>query len=410
MTGPSQRRWAVGLALGLFVLVLSAAEWNQSRAPVGGSVGLYAFCVLLAIAVGALPLSPEVGLAAAWGAGLVQLMAGVPLLLTEAVLVAVIFVAARRGRVATAVLAAVTVLLAPPLAYVWLANGVFFVPSHTADVITRASYRYGWRAVIVVALVVLVAAWLAGLALRFLARAGTEREARARAERELDQAQEIARLRDEQTRLARDVHDVVGHSLAVILAQAESAQYVDDIDTTKLKQTMQTIATSARTSLQDVRQVLSSTQQSAARPGGLEGLIDGVRRSGHLVESTVVGRPQPLPPELEVVAYRVLQEMLTNALKHGRRDTPVVVERHWPDPTTPLGSDTLRLEVRNVADEPAETMPIATARAATTGRGLDGMRRRLEVVGGRFDVRRRSDGDAVTFTVTAWVPVRPVVG
>jgi signal transduction histidine kinase len=130
------------------------------------------------------------------------------------------------------------------------------------------------------------------------------------AEAERDQAEEIARLREDQARLARDVHDVVGHSLAVILAQAESAQFLEDADTTGLKRTMANIATSARSSLDDVRTVLATTQ---GRPSGppqqpdLEGLLDGVRASGHVVESTVVGTPQPLPPELEVVDFRVLQ-------------------------------------------------------------------------------------------------------
>jgi signal transduction histidine kinase len=95
--------------------------------------------------------------------------------------------------------------------------------------------------------------------------------------------------------------------------------------------------------------------------------------------------------------------MLTNAIKHGRRDEPVVVERHW-------GGD-LRIEVGNgIADEgaPDETQPIAGVQIdpADRGQGIDGMRRRLEAVGGRLDVRRRTDPP--TFTATAWVPVRVV--
>ena len=100
------------------------------------------------------------------------------------------------------------------------------------------------------------------------------------AEAERDQAAEIARLRDEQTRLAHDVHDVVGHSLAVILAQAESAQFRDDDDTAALKQTMANIATSARGSLEDVRQVLAATSGTAgpADPAGRPRQpVEGVR-------------------------------------------------------------------------------------------------------------------------------------
>jgi signal transduction histidine kinase len=208
------------------------------------------------------------------------------------------------------------------------------------------------------------------------------------------------------------VHDVVGHSLAVILAQAESAQFREDDDSAALKQTMANIATSARGSLEDVRQVLAATSGAgapAARQADLDSLVEGVRASGHEVESTLVGAPQPLPPELEVVAFRVLQEMLTNAIKHGRRDRPVRVERHW--------EGDLRIEVRNeVTTTPEETRPITvgpgpddtgpldTGPPDTGGQGLAGMRRRLESVGGRLDVRRRSDPP--TFTATAWVPLR----
>nr|WP_227467959.1 histidine kinase [Nocardioides lijunqiniae] len=213
---------------------------------------------------------------------------------------------------------------------------------------------------------------------------------------ETEQAREIARLREEQTRLARDVHDVVGHSLAVILAQAESAQYLSDVDTQKLKVTMENIATSARSSLQDVRQVLTpSDRAEPLRSAELDELIAGVRASGHEVVSSEVGAVQPLPPELEVVAFRVLQEMLTNAIRHGRRDEPVFVERHWPDGSW-VGE--LRIEVRNVVDAAADETP--------PGQGLEGMRRRLESVGGRLDVRRRAATEGETFTATAWVPVR----
>ena len=160
---------------------------------------------------------------------------------------------------------------------------------------------------------------------------------------------------------------------------------------------MENIATSARTSLDDVRQVLTSTSGTAAAPArhaDLDSLVEGVRASGHEVRSTEVGTPQPMPPELEVVAFRVLQEMLTNAIKHGRRDQPVRVERHW--------EGDLRIEVENAVDHASEeTQPI---RSVPGGQGLEGMRGRLEGVGGRLDVRRRSDPPR--FTTTAWIPLR----
>ncbi|HRI98549.1 MAG TPA: hypothetical protein PLZ93_23180, partial [Nocardioides sp.] len=123
---------------------------------------------------------------------------------------------------------------------------------------------------------------------------------------------------------------------------------------------------------------------------------------GTEVEAAEVGRAQPLPPELETVAHRVVQEMLTNALKHGRRGRPVQVERHWPEGSWDRD---LRIEVRNIADHADdETQPLQAA-TVPPGQGLDGMRRRLEAVGGRLDVRRRDEDGEPTFTATAWVPV-----
>ena len=112
----------------------------------------------------------------------------------------------------------------------------------------------------------------------------------ARAQRETEQAREIARLREEQAQLARDVHDVVGHSLAVILAQAESAQYLPDDDPEALKKTMARSRTSARSSLQDVRQVLSQPGTRRRRRHRLRSSSwsSGVRASGHEVR----GRPR----------------------------------------------------------------------------------------------------------------------
>jgi signal transduction histidine kinase len=258
----------------------------------------------------------------------------------------------------------------------------------------------------------LLVPWLLGLTVRLSVRASASQASlevaeadAAQAQRETEQAREIAALREEQARLASDVHDVVGHSLAVILAQAESAQYLDD-DPVVLKQTMVTIATSARSSLQDIRQVLAGPRQSgaAAPPGSFEELIEGVRSGGHQVLVSDLGPARPLPPDLEVVAHRVAQEMLTNAIRHGRRDRPVFVERHWPE--GPWAQD-LRIEVRNIAGSlTADTKPIGLdAGEDAGGQGLPGMRRRLEAVGGKLDVRQRDEPEGPTFTVTAWVPV-----
>ncbi|MFD0747387.1 sensor histidine kinase [Phytohabitans flavus] len=186
----------------------------------------------------------------------------------------------------------------------------------------------------------------------------------------------------------------------MILAQAESGQYLPDGDPAALKTTLANIATSARTSLQSVRQVLSATQEGlAASTPDLDSLVEGLRTSGHEVVSTQTGAPQPLPPELDLIAFRTLQEMVTNAMKHGRRDRPITVERRWPDGDWEA---TLRISVSNAA---------AAAKAAdwTAGQGLTGMRQRVESAGGRLDVDRHEVAGEPRFTATAWIPVwRPL--
>lgn len=260
--------------------------------------------------------------------------------------------------------------------------------------------RFGVGRLVVVLLATLVGAavlyvpWLAGLALRARDAQGRAEQQREAALGRAQAASDLAALRASQTQLANDVHDVVGHSLAVILAQAESAQFRDDDDIDGVRESLAHIATAARQSLRDVRQVLSTTRDGAppAPVGDLTTLVDGIRSAGRDVDLTVVGTPRPLPPELATVAYRVLQEMLTNALKHGVRDESIRVEQHW--------ADELRIEVVNATEQ---------AVPGADGHGLDGMRRRLRSVGGRLDLRRRPHArgaGSVEHTATAWVPLR----
>lgn len=414
MSEPDWRPWLpAGIAaLGMFAIGLTEAYLTWSlTGDRPRQVGL-AVAICVAIAVGLCRRAPGAALGLVWAIGFFHVAFGAPIMLSEFALIAVFFAGARWGTTATMVLSALSVPLAVVVAFELHGGRIVFLQLLFAGSKLDGLIEYNptiGLALSLIGLLVVAAPWPAGLILRFLERASTSQEsmlaaeeAAAGARRETEHAREIAHLRDQQTQLARDVHDVVGHSLAVILAQAESGQYVED--TAKLKKTLQTIATSARSSLQDVRQVLSSTQQTTV-PGDVgtfDGLVNGVRSSGHEIIATELGTPRPLPRETEAVAYRVLQEMLTNAIKHGRRDQPIVAERHWPS-AQPAGgfADTLRIEVSNVAQGDAAGAP-----AGGEGRGLDGMRRRLETVGGHLDVRRREQPAGTTFTATAWVPVQ----
>jgi len=424
------REWVPQIALAVVVAALGVAEavTTSLNYADGGRFALVLVALATAVAVGASRHAPAVALALVWLTAVVQVGLGAQFLVVQAAVLVVSYATARYGHPVTVAAGGLSVPLGTVCALYFVARNDYVPLAGVLDYrdVSDAVYRFGDTWVVgagVLGMALLGVPWLAGLTVRFSARARTseasqeaaEAEA-ARAIREREQAQEIARLRDDQARLARDVHDVVGHSLAVILAQAESAQYVPDTDTEKLKATMATIATSARSSLQDVRQVLTDAQDDGADAGTararpLDTLIDGVRASGHEVVSRELGTPQPMPPELEVVAYRVLQEMLTNALKHGSRDEAVFVERLWPDGSW---AGELRLEVRNTVEGADlvddETRPITGLGPSgpADGRGLEGMRRRLEACGGRLDVRRREEEAGTTFTATAWVPVRTV--
>jgi signal transduction histidine kinase len=392
------RPWLPDALAGLAVLLIALREVVTDTSGASGGLGPYLVALGLAAAVCLSRHAPAAALAVAWCVGAVHLVNGTGPLVIEVVLAYVAFGCARWGSTTVVWLSGLSIPVGATIAVLWLDPNVFYEALDVAGVQLLARTGYyggnGWRLPAgLLGTAILMAPWLLGLALRFSERSTASRRSQVTAEAERDQAAEIARLRDQQARLAHDVHDVVGHSLAVILAQAESAQYLDDDDTAGLKRTMATIATSARSSLEDVRQVLAATSGLPVQPApqaDIESLIAGVRASGHEVRSTLVGVPQPMPPELEVVAFRVLQEMLTNAIKHGRRDQPVHVERHW--------EGDLRIEVQNAVPE------AAAADGERDGQGLGGMRRRLEAVGGRLDVRRRTDPP--TFTTTAWVPVR----
>lgn len=409
--------WATDIGIGLALAVFGVAEAlrvvnrYEVEAEPRALTLLFGTCAValgFAVAAGCHRRAPGLALVLVWLAGAYQLASVTPILLVQLCVVLVAFGTARYGSTATLWASALSIPLGGlSVLLVVRASGWSILDTMLGQVGYRffdtSRQSYGETLVLFAGLSALVLAvpWLIGLVLRIRAQARSNRLARDRAEAERQvafeertQAQEVARLRDGQARLARDVHDVVGHSLAVILAQAESAQFLDDADTGALKTTMANIAASARSSLQDVRQVLTSDDQAPqVRPGELERLIDGVAASGQPVVSRHAGTPQPLPPELDVVAVRVLQEMLTNAIKHGSRDEPVEVDQDW--------EDGLRIEVRNAMDAPSDhTMPISTAYAA--GLGLEGMRRRLDSVGGRLHVHEENG----TFTATAWVPLR----
>jgi signal transduction histidine kinase len=211
-----------------------------------------------------------------------------------------------------------------------------------------------------------------------------EREERAR-----------AAVAEERTRIARELHDVVAHAVSVIVLQARGARHALDSEPAEARGAVDAIETTATGALAEMRRLLGmlraddETLALAPQPSlaGLEALAAQVREAGLPVELQVEGEPRELPPGIDLSAYRIVQEALTNVLKHaGPRASARVLVRY--------GDDQVEVEV---ADDGA-----GEANAETGGHGLLGMRERVTVFGGAFESGPRPDGG---FAVRAYLPL-----
>ncbi|MSW64364.1 MAG: hypothetical protein F2825_05660, partial [Actinobacteria bacterium] len=308
--GPAPRGWLVDALPALVVAGVGLVDVVRLLPFLPGQASQLSAVVLGTVAaVLTWRRLPSLGIGLAWLTCALQVVTYVPPLVTQVALALVAFGAARWGRPATVAVAGISLPLGVLIGLLLFRDGWFpgsggsFREALAPLISSSTTLQVG---VVGLGLGTLALPWLAGLAVRFLVRARTSQQQQLAAEAREQESAEVARLRSDQARLAADVHDVVGHSLAVILAQAESAQYVPDEDPDRLKQTLATIATSARSSLQDVRQVLSSPDAGPAQARPLDTLVDGVRAGGHEVVLRELGTARPLPPDLEVTAYRVL--------------------------------------------------------------------------------------------------------
>ncbi|RZS59038.1 signal transduction histidine kinase [Microcella putealis] len=222
---------------------------------------------------------------------------------------------------------------------------------------------------------------------------------------ERDAALTRADLEAERTRVARDVHDIVAHSLTVVIAQADGARYATTADSPGAADAFGTIAQTARDALADVRTLLTElrhTQEAGPQPGiqNLDALVDSFRDSGLTLTVHEFGDRGGLTDARELALYRIVQESLTNALRHG--DGAATLDLDW-------GDAAVDLLVTNVAAAPAP----ASADAAVTevthgefpperGHGIDGMRERAILAGGEFSIR-----EGATFRVRARLPREP---
>ncbi|MEV5878407.1 histidine kinase [Streptomyces sp. NPDC052101] len=238
-------------------------------------------------------------------------------------------------------------------------------------------------------------------------------------ERERESATEAA-IAAERDRIARELHDIVSHNVSLMVVQASAAREVLGTMPDEAATALRAVEDAGRGAMTDLRHLLGllapaqDGQDSAVgeAPGGaaevstplapqpgldrLGPLVDRISFAGLPVEVRVSGDPRPLPQGVDVTAYRIIQEALTNALRHGDGGKAEVTVRY--------ADHALRVEVLNTGPSVLTGTAPATARRPVggTGRGLLGLRERVAVYGGDLDARRRLGGG---YRVRARIPL-----
>lgn len=239
-----------------------------------------------------------------------------------------------------------------------------------------------------------IGCWFVGLGIRARDERNRSEAQRLAVEADLAGAETELRLASERDRIAQDVHDIMAHSLSVIVAQADGARYLGESRPGSTNDSLAAIAASARESLVEVRMLIESLDpamdgHSHPTLGDLEGLVARMRSAGLPVAHTVFGEAGSLTAGQQLAVYRIVQEGLTNALKHGGTSANAHVMFDWRGPG-------LSLTISSHGAGDAPTQP-------SSGRGLRGMHERARLAGGWL-AAGGDDDDPHRFVVTGFVP------
>jgi signal transduction histidine kinase len=229
-----------------------------------------------------------------------------------------------------------------------------------------------------------VAAWLLGAYLRtrrLYVAALRERAARAEREREVRANEAVA---DERARIARELHDAIAHGVSVMVVQAEAAEEVLDVDSAAARGALHKVQGAGREALGELRRLVGilrgpdAGSQLVPQPGvaSLDRLVEHLQDAGVPIELRIEGKPKHLPPGIDLSAYRIVQEALTNVLKHAAASRASVVVEYT--------DDGLLLEVTDDGRGAAATNG--------GGHGLAGMRERVALYGGELEARDHEGG------------------
>ncbi|MEU6577062.1 sensor histidine kinase [Streptomyces sp. NPDC046805] len=230
-----------------------------------------------------------------------------------------------------------------------------------------------------------------------------ERAARLEKERE---AQAKVAVAAERARIARELHDVVAHNVSVMVVQADGAAYVLDSAPDQARNALETISSTGRQALAEMRRLLGVLRTGEHRESGeyvpqpdveqIDDLVQQCRSAGLPVDFKVEGTPRPLPSGVELTAYRIVQEALTNTRKHGGPNTGASVRLVYFD-------DGLGLLVEDDGKGAPHEL-YEDGGADGRGHGLIGMRERVGMVGGTLDAGPRPGGG---FRISALLPLKP---
>jgi signal transduction histidine kinase len=230
-----------------------------------------------------------------------------------------------------------------------------------------------------------------------------ERRAYAAAQRERAEREARRSVDEERLRIARELHDVVAHTMATINVQASAAAQVLNDRPEQAAESLAAIRTASKDGLRELRAILNVLRHAdepadptSPAPGlaRLDALAEGARQAGLPVTLTVTGRPRPLPAVIDLAAYRIIQEALTNSIRHAGPATATVTVCHGDD---------LLVEI-------ADTGRGATIRSGQndfspeSGHGLRGMRERAAAAGGTIEI---GSAPKTGFRVAARFPLTP---
>ena len=347
---------------------------------------------------------PDAAVAVAIAVGLVQVGFRTGLFLADIALLIIAYTGAAFGKVWTSRISLLFGLAAGPLAWFSFYHPGFEGTQHGNP--ARGTSGRVWLevAMAVVFSTPFLLCWVLGRLTRIRRAYCMQLEDRAaRLERERDAQSKIA-VAAERARIARELHDVVAHNVSVMIVQADGASFVMDSSPEQARQALATIAGTGRQALEEMRRLLGllrsadSVGEYVPQPSveQLPDLLEQVRSAGLPVAFSVEGEPRELPRGVELTAYRIVQEALTNARKHGGPETTASVRLRFDD----RGMDLV------IEDDGrgASTALAVQGGADGFGHGLIGMRERVGMVGGTLDAGPRPGGG---FRISASLPLKP---